>query len=68
MLPPALERLRIRLEQRGSLTDEQRTLLAELRAIDADPHVRVVITEDLKKGITATRIVAGPGTCQCCGR
>jgi hypothetical protein len=68
MLPDALQRLKNRLETRTSLTEDQVALLAELRALDADPRVRVVITEDFKKSITATRIVAGPGTCQCCGR
>jgi hypothetical protein len=68
MLPDALGRLKSRLERNLSLTDEQRLLLVELRALDADPHVRTVITEELRKGVTATRIVSGPGACQCCGR
>jgi hypothetical protein len=68
MLPGALAALKNRLEQRSSLTDEQRSLLAELRALDADPNVRVVITEELRRRIPATRIVSGPGSCDCCGR
>lgn len=68
MLPPALTRLKNTLGRRSSLTEEQRLLLVELRALDSDPKVRVVITEELQRGVTATRIVAGPGACECCGR
>jgi hypothetical protein len=68
MLPSALSRLKNRLEAKVSLTDEQRLLLAELRTLEADPRVTSFVTEDVKKSITATRILSGPGTCECCGR
>lgn len=68
MLPPRLGKLKQKLEQAARLSDEQRSLLVELRALERDPRLRVEITEELQRNISATRIVSGPGACECCGR
>ncbi len=67
MLPPALQHLKEQLERERNPTEEQRTLLEELRVFDRDRRTPDILREErLDK---ATRIVSGPGDrCSCCGK